>query len=144
MIVYYYVWEFRHLSYRNSGGSIIREVVYFFFFKQKTAYEMRISDWSSDVCSSDLHAVALVEARAISGRHPHALPDQLARPYGQPRGDDECRCRRHRRRDTDAARSRACHARHQQGADRRHPDRRRVQGGEDRADRKSDVEGKGG
>src|SRR3546814_5765188 len=29
---------------------------FFFFFKQKTAYEMRISDWSSDVCSSDLHA----------------------------------------------------------------------------------------
>src|SRR3546814_15418688 len=31
----------------------------FFFFKQKTAYEMRISDWSSDVCSSDLavHAI---------------------------------------------------------------------------------------
>src|SRR3546814_3617233 len=27
----------------------------FFFFKQKTAYEMRSSDWSSDVCSSDLH-----------------------------------------------------------------------------------------
>src|SRR3546814_2000765 len=38
--------------------------VYLFFFKQKTAYEMRISDWSSDVCSSDLapgqaHVVAL-------------------------------------------------------------------------------------
>src|SRR3546814_4436698 len=29
-------------------------VFLFFFFKQKTAYEMRISDWSSDVCSSDL------------------------------------------------------------------------------------------
>src|SRR3546814_9383656 len=29
-------------------------MIYFFFFKQKTAYEMRISDWSSDVCSSDL------------------------------------------------------------------------------------------
>src|SRR3546814_3327631 len=29
----------------------------FFFFKQKTAYEMRISDWSSDVCSSDLTAI---------------------------------------------------------------------------------------
>src|SRR3546814_3648071 len=28
--------------------------VFIFFFKQKTAYEMRISDWSSDVCSSDL------------------------------------------------------------------------------------------
>src|SRR3546814_5693887 len=35
-----------------SGG------VMHFFFKQKTAYEMRISDWSSDVCSSDLGAVA--------------------------------------------------------------------------------------
>src|SRR3546814_5665015 len=32
----------------------------FFFFKQKTAYEMRISDWSSDVCSSDLRATAAV------------------------------------------------------------------------------------
>src|SRR3546814_11508280 len=30
----------------------------FFFFKQKTAYELRISDWSSDVCSSDLFALA--------------------------------------------------------------------------------------
>src|SRR3546814_7353190 len=35
-------------------------MVLFFFFKQKTAYEMRISDWSSDVCSSDLGV--LVEA----------------------------------------------------------------------------------
>src|SRR3546814_3624541 len=33
-------------------------VVLVFFFKQKTAYEMRISDWSSDVCSSDLDEVA--------------------------------------------------------------------------------------
>src|SRR3546814_3614542 len=32
----------------------------FFFFKQKTAYEMRISDWSSDVCSSDLQINATV------------------------------------------------------------------------------------
>src|SRR3546814_19289672 len=31
----------------------------FFFFKQKTAYEMRISDWSSDVCSSDLERLVL-------------------------------------------------------------------------------------
>src|SRR3546814_3644253 len=36
--------------------------LFFFFFKQKTAYEMRISDWSSDVCSSDL-GVALEEGR---------------------------------------------------------------------------------
>src|SRR3546814_8906256 len=33
---------------------------FFFFFKQKTAYEMRISDWSSDVCSSDLNALKTV------------------------------------------------------------------------------------
>src|SRR3546814_1347900 len=37
----------------------------FFFFKQKTAYEMRISDWSSDVCSSDLAA-----DRRTCARHP--------------------------------------------------------------------------
>src|SRR3546814_7923245 len=35
----------------------------FFFFKQKTAYEMRISDWSSDVCSSDLDVYRLGSAR---------------------------------------------------------------------------------
>src|SRR3546814_2817527 len=35
------------------------DVLLFFFFKQKTAYELRISDWSSDVCSSDLAAEVL-------------------------------------------------------------------------------------
>src|SRR3546814_14005758 len=35
----------------------------FFFFKQKTAYEMRISDWSSDVCSSDLIGIDLAIAQ---------------------------------------------------------------------------------
>src|SRR3546814_5460721 len=35
--------------------SFVYFVCLFFFFKQKTAYEMRISDWSSDVCSSDLY-----------------------------------------------------------------------------------------
>src|SRR3546814_3274188 len=39
----------------------------FFFFKQKTAYEMRISDWSSDVCSSDLASVRLSLWGAIAG-----------------------------------------------------------------------------
>src|SRR3546814_3681245 len=39
----------------------------FFFFNQKTAYEMRISDWSSDVCSSDLdhHLSVLVRADSL-------------------------------------------------------------------------------
>src|SRR3546814_4805329 len=39
-----------------------------FFFKQKTAYEMRISDWSSDVCSSDLGAMAGRQGIAAPGR----------------------------------------------------------------------------
>src|SRR3546814_1080517 len=46
-----------------------------FFFKQKTAYEMRISDWSSDVCSSDLmqaagigHAGANIDHRVAVGK----------------------------------------------------------------------------
>src|SRR3546814_5874285 len=38
----------------------------FFFFKQKTAYEMRISDWSSDVCSSDLSATGTANAASAS------------------------------------------------------------------------------
>src|SRR3546814_4939402 len=45
--------------------------VWYFFFKQKTAYELRISDWSSDVCSSDLQG--RVEAR------PRPRPDQQFR-----------------------------------------------------------------
>src|SRR3546814_12593713 len=51
-----------------------------FFFKQKTAYEMRISDWSSDVCSSDLNAPA---RHVIARRVAEALrraPDRLVDP----------------------------------------------------------------
>src|SRR3546814_4104732 len=48
-------------------------LVFFFFFKQKTAYEMRISDWSSDVCSSDLiHSFSIpafwLKEDAVPGR----------------------------------------------------------------------------
>src|SRR3546814_5339121 len=38
-------------------------LMFVFFFKQKTAYEMRISDWSSDVCSSDLKRASLIQRR---------------------------------------------------------------------------------
>src|SRR3546814_3358416 len=72
---------------------------FFFFFKQKTAYEMRISDWSSDVCSSDLdapvagcrrrrHRRIAVEAEERHGRGQHAgafvlrLVQHLARGGG--------------------------------------------------------------
>src|SRR3546814_1870738 len=44
-MMYLLVSDFFFISFGGIG---------FFFFKQKTAYEMRISDWSSDVCSSDL------------------------------------------------------------------------------------------
>ena len=37
----------------GGGGGVV--VFFFFFFKQKTAYEIGTGDWSSDVCSSDLH-----------------------------------------------------------------------------------------
>src|SRR3546814_8122480 len=49
----------------------IVDMLYIFFVKQKTAYEMRISDWSSDVCSSDLSAATAVP--------PIALPAAMAR-----------------------------------------------------------------
>src|SRR3546814_10635214 len=51
----------------------------FFFFKQKTAYEMRISDWSSDVCSSDLfHAL-----EGVANQFARSLRD-LIRALGAP------------------------------------------------------------
>src|SRR3546814_3864580 len=43
--------------------------MFFFFFKQKTAYEMRISDWSSDVCSSDLSMPADAAAAAAAAEN---------------------------------------------------------------------------
>src|SRR3546814_15036700 len=47
--------------------SFVNSVVSFFFFKHKTAYEMRISDWSSDVCSSDLSAVGQKTGTSMLG-----------------------------------------------------------------------------
>src|SRR3546814_9502512 len=47
-------------------------VLYIFCFKQKTAYEMRISDWSSDVCSSDLTGFAQFQ-RFIDAGHPETI-----------------------------------------------------------------------
>src|SRR3546814_17436962 len=61
----------------------------FFFFKQKTAYEMRISDWSSDVCSSDLNRV---HASCPCADRPHcddtdgSARRRSGRPRFRPRG----------------------------------------------------------
>src|SRR3546814_9589534 len=63
----------------------------FFFFKQKTAYEVRISDWSSDVCSSDLpahrsrHADRQLDAAAHSPARSRTEPGPLRRAYGNRR-----------------------------------------------------------
>src|SRR3546814_10621208 len=54
-----------------------------FFFKQKTAYEMRISDWSSDVCSSDLTDIGRTPKCAghlIAFAHRHAQPLEAVAP----------------------------------------------------------------
>src|SRR3546814_5273500 len=51
----------------------------FFFFKQKTAYEMRISDWSSDVCSSDLGGRLAVAGPPLR----LALSSRRLRQFGQ-------------------------------------------------------------
>src|SRR3546814_14041009 len=80
---------------------VIRVVLFVFFFKQKTAYEMRISDWSSDVCSSDLDddgdaagAVAFVAHLFIvgvvlaAGRTLDGPLDVVLRHVGLARGQD--------------------------------------------------------
>src|SRR3546814_6219522 len=51
----------------------------FFFFKQKTAYEMRISDWSSDVCSSDLSMIEDVSVHKARMRMGVKLGEKILR-----------------------------------------------------------------
>src|SRR3546814_14927986 len=60
----------------------------FFFFKQKTAYEMRISDWSSDVCSSDLNdrrqlvGLEVIDGGGMIPLGAHLLPRGSTEPRG--------------------------------------------------------------
>src|SRR3546814_10530873 len=49
----------------------------FFFFKQKTAYEMRISDWSSDVCSSDLMTGTTAVRNLVREGKIHQIPGTM-------------------------------------------------------------------
>src|SRR3546814_5695720 len=65
-------------------------LVFFFFFKQKTAYEMRISDWSSDVCSSDLAAISGAGPASVTLRLDLPIRCLLAvpsRPCGPDHGE---------------------------------------------------------
>src|SRR3546814_11512777 len=81
----------------------------FFFFKQKTAYEMRISDWSSDVCSSDLPG-----DRAAEFRDRHLL--QYRRGAAGVHGLCDAARRRHRHVGIVADRRRQCDAAAGRGA----------------------------
>src|SRR3546814_1086131 len=80
--------------------SVFLHFLFFFFFKQKTAYELRISDWSSDVCSSDLVHVLragrprckprvlrrhleTTDRRAVSGRGSQCRGDRFTRQLGR-------------------------------------------------------------
>src|SRR3546814_2581267 len=69
-------------------------VSYFFFFKQKTAYEMRISDWSSDVCSSDLRPNPGTREKAThdpsraAACHSHAIAALWSTPATRTRRSD--------------------------------------------------------
>src|SRR3546814_19219157 len=76
----------------------VLSICFFFFFKQKTAYEMRISDWSSDVCSSDLRnppetaaprRAPAQEQTAVAVRSDppnQTQPSSLPRPMVPPQG----------------------------------------------------------
>src|SRR3546814_12787408 len=73
-----------------SPYGLMYSFLFIFFFKQKTAYEMRISDWSSDVCSSDLaraildpELVMLIGSPQIEVDHQHLLADPAQRDGGR-------------------------------------------------------------
>src|SRR3546814_6251326 len=68
---------------------MVRHSFFFFFFKQKTAYEMRISDWSSDVCSSDLDLDEPHDCPQVLGVEVHRCPGQCEALLGAP-GDHRC------------------------------------------------------
>src|SRR3546814_19873712 len=71
------------VSFLDHFESVKCWVIVFFFFKQKTAYEMRISDWSSDVCSSDLVALSSGHLWCVRYVGVHPLFEQAGcRPMG--------------------------------------------------------------
>src|SRR3546814_10202831 len=83
------VYLFYDVSFFSVSSSFVCLLFFFFFFKQKTAYEMRISDWSSDVCSSDLSAGSAIPApAAITGRrrrsHVESRPSMNSRLISSP------------------------------------------------------------
>src|SRR3546814_8512294 len=76
----FYIWLFLYFT---------SYLVVFFFFKQNTAYEMRISDWSSDVCASDLrrtdHGSNALGISAAFDQQAHRLAEQAEPRQQRPR-----------------------------------------------------------
>src|SRR3546814_13379880 len=72
-------------------------LILFFFFKQKTAYEMRISDWSSDVCSSDLTGRTFWSASLPPSSPSRAVSKSCATRAPKPRKAKGGRHERHAR-----------------------------------------------
>src|SRR3546814_16515096 len=110
-------------------------MLFFFFFKQKTAYEMRISDWSSDVCSSDLALDR--RARKLDRRDARRARRsfQGARRYGR-RSDSNRRARHQMGRQIGRGRGRRMARDSRKNPRRRHIDLRNPE------DRNSVVKGK--
>src|SRR3546814_5756131 len=77
------------LSYLLCNYFLLLSV--FFFFKQKTAYEMRISDWSSDVCSSDLRRQGVESGGVTGALAGRERPDQRDRRGGRTVRNLACR-----------------------------------------------------
>src|SRR3546814_1196161 len=90
------VWLLISICGIDGGSALVLFIEVFFFFKQKTAYEMRISDWSSDVCSSELGDVQL-----FYRTQPQAPAGRAAR-FRQPCDLPDCPCRRRSQRHPDA------------------------------------------
>src|SRR3546814_6398568 len=71
---------------RSKCVIILLSIFFSYVFKQKATYEMRISDWSSDVCSSDLPKVLyarVLNAEQIDGLEPYKAPEPAQSPVSQ-------------------------------------------------------------
>src|SRR3546814_8599142 len=91
-----------HLFYSYTCGGYM--LYFFFFFKQKTAYEMRISDWSSDVCSSDLRG----GEHGGEGRGDGGQLRRVEQAKGGEPDDGACEARRHEEIGRASCRERVC------------------------------------
>src|SRR3546814_2676412 len=79
-----------HLCLVCSSVVLLLRCTFFFFFKQKTAYEMRISDWSSDVCSSDLDVLRAPDLQGDGERIDAKAEHRIANRSEERRVGKEC------------------------------------------------------